>query len=275
MLSFENQTVLVTGGSSGIGRALAEALCAKGARVAITGTHAGKLAAAVEAIRAGGGTVESACFDVSDAAAWAGAVAAIEAALGPIDSLFLNAGVGTDSMPIEDVPQSVWRWIWEVNMMGTVNGLLACLPGMKQRGRPGHVLITSSIGGFMPKLGMAPYAVTKAGLVSLAENLAHELQDTSIGVSVLIPAAVRTDFSQTSARLAPSDFQDEQAAQAFRDIGDVLRGGIDPQVVAQFVLQRIGEGAFYIFTHPDFRDAIAARQASLLAAIPTQGPCVL
>lgn len=275
MTGFKDQTVLVTGGSSGIGFALAEALCKQGARVAITGTHAGKLDAAVAAIEAQGGVITSACFDVSNADAWANAVAEIEATLGPIDSLFLNAGVGTDSMPIEDVPQSVWRWIWDVNMMGTVNGLLACLPGMKQRGRAGHVLITSSIGAFVPKLGMAPYAVTKAGLVALAENLANELEGTSIGVSVLMPAAVRTDFNNTSARLAPSDFQDEQAAKTFRDIGAVLQGGIDPRGVADFVLQRIAEGAFYIFSHPDFRALIAAKNERLLAAIPPNEPCRL
>lgn len=275
MIAFHDQTVLITGGSSGIGRALAEALAVQGARVAITGTHAGKLAATADAITAQGGRVATACFDVADAEAWPPAVAQLEQTLGPIDSLFLNAGVGTDSMPIEDVPQSVWHWIWQVNMMGTVNGLIACLPGMKRRARPGHILITSSIGGFEPKLGMAPYAVTKAGLVALAENLRHELDQTSLGVSVLVPAAVRTDFSQTSARLAPEDFQDEQAAQVFREIGDVIGQGIAPATVAQFVLERIAAGAFYIFTHPDFRDSIAGRQAQLLSAIPVHEPCKL
>lgn len=275
MTTFKDQTVLITGGSSGIGRALAEALCAQGARVAITGTHAGKLAATADAIRAAGGTVETACFDVADAAAWHDAIGQLERTIGPFDSLFLNAGVGTDSMPIEDVPTSVWRWIWEVNVMGTVNGLTTCLPGMKRRAKPGHILITSSIGAFEPKLGMAPYAATKAGLMALAENLRRELEGTDIGVSVLVPAAVKTDFSATSARLAPSDFQTEQAAQAFADIGAVLEHGIAPATLAQFVLDRIAQGAFYIFTHPDFRDSIAARQEQLLAAIPTREPCVL
>jgi len=171
-------------------------------------------------------------------------------------------------MAIEDVTDAVWRWIWEVNVMGTVYGLRACLPGMKQRGRPGHVLITSSIAALAPKLGLAPYAVTKAGLVGLAESLRTELTSTAIGVSVLIPAAVRTEFHETCARHAPPDFRNEQAAQAFADIGGVLRHGIAPNDVARFALERVAEGAFYIFTHPDFRDGITARQNELMSAIP-------
>ncbi|EIZ79732.1 short-chain dehydrogenase/reductase [Novosphingobium sp. Rr 2-17] len=275
MTSFTDSTVLITGGSSGIGRALAEALAAQGARVAIVGTNAGKLAEAAEAIRATGGVVETAQFDVANEAAWTAAVPEIEAKLGPVDHLFLNAGVGTDTVPIEDVAESVWRWIWEVNVMGTVYGLRTCLPGMKARGKPGNILITSSIGAFVPKTGMAPYAATKAGLVALAENLRGELEGTAIKASVLMPAAVNTQFSQTSARLAPADFQDEAAKEVFQGIGNMLQHGIAPNDVARFVLERIEAGAFYIFTHPDFRDLIAGKQAELLAAIPTEKPLEL
>lgn len=275
MTSFTDTTVLITGGSSGIGRALAETLAAQGARVAIVGTNAGKLADAAQAIRAAGGMVETAQFDVADEGGWIKAVPEIEAKLGPIDHLFLNAGVGTDSVPIEDVAESVWRWIWEVNVMGTVYGLRHCLPGMKSRNRGGRILITSSIGALMPKTGMAPYAATKAGLVALAENLRVELKGTSLGVSVLLPAAVNTSFSQTSARLAPADFQNEEAAAVYKEIGDILKNGIAPNDVARFVLDRIEAGAFYIFTHPDFRDIIAGHQTELLAAIPVNAPLQL
>lgn len=266
--SFCDKTVLISGGSSGIGRALAEALSRQGARVAIVGTSADKLRETSKAIRCRGGRVETARFDVADEEAWKSAVPALEGKLGPIDSVFLNAGVGTDRMAIEDVTDSVWRWIWEVNVMGTVYGLRACLPGMKRRRRPGHVLITSSIAALAPKLGLAPYAVTKAGLVGLAESLRAELTGTAIGVSVLIPAAVRTEFYETCARHAPADFRNEQAVQAFTDIGGVLRNGIAPTDVAKFALERIAEGAFYIFTHPDFRDGITARQNEMMSAIP-------
>lgn len=275
MNGFRDTTVLISGGSSGIGRALAEALAGKGARVGITGTDKGKLASAAQAIRSRGGEVATACFDVADFEGWQTGVAAIEAALGPVDSLFLNAGVGTDDVPIEDVPDSVWRWIWEVNVMGTVHGLRACLPGMKARGRPGRVLITSSIGALMPKAGMAPYAVTKAGLVALAKNLRTELEGANLTISVLLPAAVNTSFSETSARLAPADFRSKEAEQVFRNIGTILRKGIDAGEVADFVLARIEAGAFYIFTHPDFRDVIAAQQQELLGAIPREAPLEL
>lgn len=276
MNSFTDTTVLITGASSGIGRALAEKLAAQGARVAITGTNAGKLSEAAEAIRGAGGRVETAQFDVANEQEWLAAVAAIESKLGPIDHLFLNAGVGTDDMPIEDVPESVWRWIWEVNVMGTVYGLRTCLPSMKARGKKGHVLITASIGALMPKMGMAPYAVTKSGLVALAKNLQTELEGTALQASVLLPAAVNTSFSETSARLAPADFREgDAAAQVYQNIGDMLKHGIDAGDVADFVIARLESGAFYIFTHPDFRDVIDGQQRELLAAIPSHAPLTL
>jgi NADP-dependent 3-hydroxy acid dehydrogenase YdfG len=275
MKYFSDTTVLISGGSSGIGRALAEEASAHGARVGLIGTSASKLADTAAAIRKKGGVVATAQFNVADQSAWEVGVPALEAELGPIDHLFLNAGVGTGSTDIEDVTEAIWRWIWEVNVLGAVHGLHTCLPGMKRRGREGHILITSSVAALAAIRGLAPYAITKSALVALAESLRTELKGSRLGVSVLIPAAVKTEFSETSSRLAPKDFGNAQAEQVFNDIADVLRHGIAPKDVATFVLQRIADGAFYICTHPDAREAIAARQRELLAAIPTERPLEL
>ena len=269
MKSFANSTVLITGGSSGIGLGLAHELARQGARVGLVGTDEGKLERATTALRALGSTVASARLNVADEEAWPRALEQLEVELGPVDSLVLNAGIGTGSTPTEAGPSSLWRWIWEVNVLGTVYGLRACLPGMKARGRAGHVLITSSIAALIAPAGLGPYTASKAAVIALAETLRAELGGSSIGVSVLIPAAVRTDFSATSARLAPADFRDDRAKQVFGEIGDMLRQGLDPIDVASFVLKRIAEGAFYICTHPNFRDRIATRQRELLAAIPS------
>jgi NAD(P)-dependent dehydrogenase (short-subunit alcohol dehydrogenase family) len=275
MMDFSGKVVLITGGSSGIGLALAHRLADQGARIGLIGTNTVKLADAQEALRKSGATVANAPFNVADEQAWPRAVEHLEAQLGPVDGLFLNAGVGSGSTPTESGPSSIWRWIWETNVLGTVYGLRTCLPGMKARGQPGHVLITSSIAALAALPGLAPYASSKAAVIALAETLRAELAGTSIGVSVLIPAAVRTDFSATSARLAPTDFKDGRAAQVFDEISQVLQQGVDPADVAAFVLQRIAAGAFYIFTHPDFRQQIAARQRELLGAIPSSVPLSL
>lgn len=269
MKTFRDSTVLITGGSSGIGLALAHVLIQQGARVAIIGTDANKLARAAVSLGCDGTTLATAQLDVSDERAWPAVVARLETQLGPIDSVFLNAGVGTGSTPIESGPSSIWRWIWEVNVLGTVYGLRCCLPGMKSRGHPGHILITSSIAALVTPPGLGPYSASKAALLALAETLRAELAGTSLGVSVLIPAAVRTDFSATSARLAPTDFKDEHAAQVFDKIDEMLQQGLPPLDVANFVMARISAGAFYICTHPDFRERIAAGQSQLLEAIPT------
>jgi NAD(P)-dependent dehydrogenase (short-subunit alcohol dehydrogenase family) len=270
MKSFKDTTVYVVGGSSGIGFALAECLASQQARVGLIGSSPEKLARARTHIGASGSVVATARLDIRDEYAWTGALAELESNIGPPDSLFLNAGVGSGSTAVEAGPSSVWRWIWEVNVLGTVYGLRACLPGMRARARPGHILITSSIAGLVHPPGLGPYTVSKAALIGLAGTLREELRGTALGVSALIPSAVRTDFSSTSSRQAPADFRDEVASRAFSDIAGVLQSGLDPRAVAPFVLERIAAGAYYICTHSDFRALIAADHQELLDSIPAR-----
>ena len=261
-------TWFITGGSSGIGLGLGLAAAARGARVALAGTSRSKLDAAESMLTSRGATGIGLVLDVADAGAWPSALAAAEERLGPIDHLVLNAGIGTENTPVDSSPLALWRWTFDVNVMGLVHGLHCCLPGMRSRGRAGRILITSSIAALVTPAGLGPYSTTKAAAIALAETLRAELAATSIVPSVLVPAAVRTQFSATSNRHAPAEWDPDERARSLEHVRNMLDGGLDPLDVGHFVVAQMLRGAFYIFTHPDFRAEIAARQAELLTAVP-------
>jgi NAD(P)-dependent dehydrogenase (short-subunit alcohol dehydrogenase family) len=265
-------TWFITGGSSGIGLGIGLAAAARGARVALAGTSAAKLDAAQALLDSRGAKALCCVLDVTNEQAWPDVVRRAEEQLGPIDHLVLNAGVGTENTPIESAPVALWRWTFDVNVMGLVHGLRTCLPAMKRSGRRGRILLTSSIGALITPAGLGPYAVSKAATIALAETLRAELAPTALLPSVLIPAAVKTDFINTSIRDAPPEWTADERQQAMERVRRLLDGGLDPLEVGRHVVDEMMRGSFYIFTHPDFRADIAARQAELLAAIPLAKP---
>lgn len=262
MKSFKNTTALISGASSGIGLGLATALAAEGARVAITGTNEDKLAAASASLRAGGATVMTLQFDVADEGAWGEAARRVETDWGPIHFLGLNAGIALLGRSIESTPTEYWRLSWDLNVMGVIYGLQACLPGMRVHGEPGHILITSSIGGVIPLWGLGPYGVTKAGAVMLAEILREELKGSSLNASVMCPSAVRTDLPNNVNRRVPGAWTETALANSKPS----MDAGLDPVDVGRFTLARIKDGDLYIFTHNVGEEVIRTRSEEMDAA---------
>jgi 3-oxoacyl-[acyl-carrier protein] reductase len=195
-VEFPGKTVIVTGGAHGLGRAIAHAFAARGARTWTCDVLVDGLAeTAAQAIPAGGGCLETAVVDVTDRAAVARFIARIAQATGRIDVLVNNAGgvCGQVGQPIEDVTAAQWRVIFDVNVDGSFHCAQAVAPHMKAA-RAGRIVHISSGAGLGVSLtGIQAYASAKAAQIGLTRQLAHELGPFGITVNSIAPGFVRSN----------------------------------------------------------------------------------
>lgn len=185
---FAGRAALITGGASGIGRALAVALTARGARVTIAdldGDAAGRAAAEI-GTRLGSHLVTARQLDVRDREAFRSLVGG----LGDLDLLCNNAGIPMGG-PTHELDGAHWDRVIDVNLRGVVNGVLAAYPAMVARGR-GHIVNTASGAGLVAAPFVAPYTATKHAVVGLSLALRPEAALHGVVVSVLCPGAVET-----------------------------------------------------------------------------------
>jgi NAD(P)-dependent dehydrogenase (short-subunit alcohol dehydrogenase family) len=199
MTNLTNRVALVTGGGTGIGRAVALALADLGAEVCICGRRPRPLASTRKAIESGGGKCIAVEADVSDPAQVGHLVQATEEGFGPIDILVNNAGIdgGSDihEHPIED-----WDRVMAVNLRGPFLLARAVLPGMRAR-RHGHIINISSESGLEHYAGDGAYGVGKHALNDLGEYIQRENQEYGIKVDTVCPGMVVTEMTQNSAGL--------------------------------------------------------------------------
>jgi NAD(P)-dependent dehydrogenase (short-subunit alcohol dehydrogenase family) len=202
---------LVTGGSRGIGFAVAASLLGRGDSVAITGTSSEGVHSAAEdlARRASSDRVLPVVCDVREAPAVESALRVIEARFGGIDVLVNNAGVGVGA-PIADLSEDEWHRIIDTNLTGVFHCCKAVIPRLRRRGG-GWIINISSLSSKNPFLGGAAYCASKAGLNAFSEALLQELRYDNIRVSYVLPGSVATGFSGRSTasgedwRLSPDD----------------------------------------------------------------------
>lgn len=183
--------VFVTGGGRGIGRAAARALAAAGASVAVVARSGSEVRAVAEEVQARGVSGFAAEVDVTDREAVRDAARAAEAALGPIDLLICNAGIGQPPGPMWAVDPVAWWGVQEVNVLGVLHAVQAVVPGMVARGR-GRVVHVASLLGSRPTPGISAYACSKATLMRLADTLDGELAGTGVRSFAISPGLVRT-----------------------------------------------------------------------------------
>jgi NAD(P)-dependent dehydrogenase (short-subunit alcohol dehydrogenase family) len=204
----EGKVALVTGGSKGIGLAIAKALAASGANVVITGRDKAALDAAAGAAGGGGGRIHGVQADVQDPDAAARAVAEAVKAFGGLDVLVNNAGVGVFAH-VEDMTPADWNRVLQTNLSGVFYFCHAAIPEMKKRGG-GWIINISSLAGKNSFDGAAAYCASKAGLNAFSEALMQEVRYENIRVSYIMPGSVATGFSGPADRgqdwkLAPED----------------------------------------------------------------------
>jgi 3-oxoacyl-[acyl-carrier protein] reductase len=225
------KVAMVTGSTRGIGRAIAEALAAAGAKVAVIGRDQARAEEAAAAI--GNGAQGFAC-DVTKAEAVDAAVATIEKALGPIDILVNNAGVTKDNVFLR-LQDADWDVVLEANLKGAFRTIRAASRGMMKK-RWGRIINISSVVGLIGNKGQANYAASKAGLIGLTKSMARELASRGITVNAIAPGFIETDMTNA---LTPEQRDGLQKQIPMERLGK-------PEDVAQAVLFLASDGAGYI-----------------------------
>ena len=235
-MKIAGKVCVVTGGASGIGKALASRFVAEGAKAVVIADLNG------DAVSAVGSEIgaQSFAIDVRDESAISSMVSAVESEYGQIDLFCSNAGIiGVDGEPwwATGADNALWQRMWEIHVMSHVYAARACLPAMIARG-DGYFLNTASAAGLLAQIGSAPYSVTKHAAVSFAESLSITHGDDGIKVSCLCPQAVDT------------------AMTAGTEGGGVagVDGMLPAEAVAEAVVQGLDTESFLILPHPEVEE---------------------
>ncbi|MGB3442255.1 MAG: SDR family oxidoreductase [Actinophytocola sp.] len=240
--------VLVTGGASGLGRAIATRYAHAGWRVLVSDVDDAAAEATAKEIGA-----SAIGLDVTSDEDWAGAREWCEREWGGLDVLVNNAGVGAGGR-FEKIGMADWDWIWEINLKGVVRGCRTFTPDFKARGS-GHLVNVASLAGIMNLPAMSSYNVTKAAVISLSDTLRLELEPYGVHTTVVCPAFVRTNLGD---RLRSPD-------PALATLMDRLMASskITAEDVADQVFTAVAGKKFLLLTHPDGRRSAFLKRLGL------------
>jgi 3-oxoacyl-[acyl-carrier protein] reductase len=223
---------LVTGGSRGIGRAIAARLAADGARVVVT-SRAAERAETVAAALPGAGHVGAAC-DVADRESVDALVARVEEEVGPLNVVVNNAGVTEDNILVR-LSDEAWDTVLDTNLKGAFNVVRAVSRGMMKR-RAGRIINITSVVGLTGNRGQVNYAASKAGLLGLTKSVAKELASRNVLCNAVAPGFIDTDMT--------ADLTDEARSALLAQIALGRLG--DPEDVAGVVAFLAGPDAAYM-----------------------------
>lgn len=221
-MTISNRIAWITGGGTGIGRALALRLAREGWQVAVSGRRPETLDEVRVDARELAGNILPLPVDVTDRAAMSAAAARIEEELGPLHLVVLNAGIFEAFRADKDFDASAFERHFAVNCMGVINGINAALPGLKAR-RSGHFVIVASVSGYRGLPLAAPYSSSKAALINLAESLKFHFDRMNIITTVVNPGFVDTPLVSQNRFTMPFIIDATEAA-------DRIYRGIERQV---------------------------------------------
>ena len=279
MKNLDGKVAVVTGGASGIGRAVATRFAEAGMRVVLADIQEDALDRTASELAAAGHQVIGVRTDVSVGESVEALAATVMAEFGAVHVLHNNAGVGVGGY-LWTHTQRDWEWVLGVNLWGVIHGVRVFVPLMISQGEPAHIVNTASMAGLISVPGLGAYNVSKHGVVTLSETLERDLRiaGVPIGVSVLCPGLVMTNIFE-SHRNRPGDISDEgqdpgllgltaaadgpARADALESFGTMLT----PEQVATAVLEGVVDDHFYILTHPEpARSLVRSRADDIIEA---------
>jgi NAD(P)-dependent dehydrogenase (short-subunit alcohol dehydrogenase family) len=261
----EGKVAVVTGGASGIGKGIAEALKNEGAELVIADIEDGALQATAEELGATG--IQT---DVSSAESVGALATEVVERFGTAHVLVNNAGIGPMGR-IADLTLDDWKWMVGVNLWGVIHGIHAFLPILKGNEEGGHIVNTSSMAGLVGMPGLGSYTLTKYGVLGLTEVLAKELEEdgSKVGATVLCPGTIHTNIG-TSSRNRPGDdaggLHDVDISQEGSEVDMSGVRWMIPIEVGTIVVDCIKSGELYALTHPDWWDMVEPRFVAIASA---------
>ena len=268
MKDLVGKTAVVTGGASGIGRALVDRFAAEDMNVVVADIDpAAAEATAAELVGAGGRAV-GIRTDVSRLDDIRALAEATVDSFGAVHIVCNNAGVVIGGR-VEDLTDDEWRWVIDVDLWGAINGIRVFLPLIEAQGA-GHLLSTSSTSGLVAPPFIAPYSVAKAGVITLMEAVRRELdaRQSPVGASVLVPGPVDTPLlsSQHNRPDTLTQRSDTPEGRAFSSSSAsyLATAGKDPAAVAALVVAAIRANRFWILTHPEWTDILRRRVDAIM-----------
>jgi NAD(P)-dependent dehydrogenase (short-subunit alcohol dehydrogenase family) len=276
---FKGKVAVITGGASGIGRAIAQRCVSEGMRVVLADVDETNLTRAECELKTLGGTALSLRTDVSKRSDVERLAQQALDAFGQVDLLFNNAGVAAGGAPWEATWKD-WEWVIGVNLWGVIHGVKVFMPLMLEQKTECHIVNTASAAGLIVGTGSAPYATTKHAVVALSENLYLTLQQRSslVRVSVLCPGLVRTDIANAE-RHRPEELRNDEPIPMTPEMQTGLAAfkaaiatSMPPLQVADAVFDAIRKEQFYILSHPEWTELIQMRTDKLLQMENPQNP---
>jgi NAD(P)-dependent dehydrogenase (short-subunit alcohol dehydrogenase family) len=271
MEDLQGKVAVITGGASGIGRAVADRAGAEGMKIVLADIEEGPLKTAVDDLTGNGVEAIGVATDVADGASVRALRDRALERFGAVHLVHNNAGIGLGG-PIWEVTEQDWRWILGVNLWGVVHGVATFTPLLIEQGE-GHIVNTASVAGLIAAPFLGPYNATKQAVVAISETLSKDLQAVGapVGVSVLCPGFVQTRIAE-SERNRPDWAHTDREVPGAEDVRGVVQNlvdsGIAPATVADRVLDAVRSDTFYILTHPELNAAITTRFEDIVQGRP-------
>jgi NAD(P)-dependent dehydrogenase (short-subunit alcohol dehydrogenase family) len=262
-VDLRGKTAVVTGGASGIGRALTLRFARDGANVVVADLDTTGMEAVAAEARGLGVKALTVRTDVSELAQVEALAARAFEAFGAVHVLCNNAGVAAWG-GLESASHHDWQWVLGVNLWGVIHGVEAFVPRMIARGEPGHIVNTASMAGLVASKGLGVYNTSKYAVVGLSETLAKDLKPYRIGVSVLCPMGVHTRI-RDSERNRPAALRNQRAGGG--EPVELIGRYLAPDTVADMVLAAIRSNEMYVITHDEAMEPLRRRAERLERAL--------
>jgi len=275
MQNIEGKTAFITGGASGIGLGIAKVFASYNMKIVIADLRQKALDEAMEYFKNNSREVYPIKLDVTDREAFARAADETESVFGNLHILINNAGVGSGG-PLQNMTYKDWDYVMGINVGGVINGIVTFLPRMIRHGEEGHIISTSSTGGFSAVAGSGIYCASKFAVAGIMESLASDLEGTNINASVLFPGPVMTNLPLSSNEIRPDHLKNENNKHIPSDSNatppfDMSRF-MDPLEIGKRIVRAIKRNDLFIMSHPEFAEGLKARNNALLRAVPDEKP---